>query len=104
MGRPSLCAYRRCRQRYYRSDLSRTGAVWVTRQLPASMGYGRPARVAARNDALLENPGFWKSEDYYLMWRHAAAPSGAEYPRPWSRKVHEVAEKWTGPALANHMR
>jgi hypothetical protein len=78
---------------------SRTGAVWVTEQLTASFKDTDGLREWLReNDAFLDDPDFWESEDHYLMWTHAAAPSGAEYPKLWNHKVHEISVKWSGPA------
>ena len=76
---------------------SRTGAVWVTRQPMATFNNPEGLRDWLReNDALMNDPDFWESEDHQLMWKHAAAPSGAEYPKPWSQKVYEVPVKWSG--------
>jgi len=80
---------------------SRTGAVWVSEQLAASFKDTEGLRDWLReNDGFLDDPDFWDSEDHFLMWTHAAAPSGAEYPKPWTHKLHEIAVKWRGAAPA----
>jgi hypothetical protein len=58
------------------------------------------------NDALLDDSEFWESEDHHLLWTHAAAPSGAEYPQPWSHKSYSVPVKWkdTTPKAESPMR
>src|SRR5438128_10974020 len=33
------------------------------------------------------------------MWTQASAPPTAEYPRPWSHKVHTVSADWKGVSL-----
>jgi len=74
---------------------SRPGAVWVTCQLTASFTNTEAMHDWLReNDAFLDDPDFWQSVAHHLMWTHAAAPSGAEYPQPWSHRTHEVAVKW----------
>ncbi|MBV9268038.1 MAG: DEAD/DEAH box helicase [Acidobacteriaceae bacterium] len=77
---------------------SRVGAIWVPRQLAASFKNNEGLREWLReNDAILEDADFWESEDHYLLWRHAAAPSGEEYPRGWNHKTYQVAAKWSVP-------
>jgi hypothetical protein len=74
---------------------SRVGAVWVTRQLTASFTDTDGLHEWLReNDAFLSDPDFWGSDDHHLMWTHAAAPSGGEYPQPWSHKSQDVSVKW----------
>ena len=93
-GVPSIPAALLCQMGF----ASRTGAVWVTKQLTASFKDTRGLREWLReNDALLNDPEFWDSEDHRLMWSDAAVPSGPEYPRLWSHKVHKVPVKWRGP-------
>jgi hypothetical protein len=76
---------------------SRVAALWVTRRLTASFNNNEGLQEWLReNDAILGDPEFWESEDQYLLWRHASAPSGAEYPRPWNHKTCKVAPKWSG--------
>jgi hypothetical protein len=78
---------------------SRVGAVWVTRQLTASFTDTEGLHNWLReNDAFLGDPEFWGSEDHHLMWTHAAAPSGAEYPQPWSHKAYDVSVRWNDSA------
>jgi hypothetical protein len=94
-GAPTIPAALLCQMGF----ASRTGAVWVTEQLTASFKDTDGLREWLReNDAFLDDPDFWESEDHYLMWTHAAAPSGAEYPKLWNHKVHEISVKWSGPA------
>jgi hypothetical protein len=74
---------------------SRVGALWVTRQLAASFKNNEGLKEWLReNDAMLEDSEFWESEDHFLLWRHAAAPSGDEYPRLWNHKSYDVKVKW----------
>lgn len=74
---------------------SRVGALWVTRQLAASFKDNEGLKEWLReNDAMLEDSEFWESEDHFLLWRHAAAPSGDEYPRLWNHKSYDVKAKW----------
>ena len=78
---------------------SRVGAVWVVRQLDASFKDMEGLRNWMReNDALLDDPEFWESEDHHLLWTRAAAPSGVEYPQRWSHKAYSVPVKWSNSA------
>src|SRR5271165_1813469 len=92
-GAPTIPAALLCQMGF----ASRTGAVWVTEHLAASFKDTDGLRDWLReNDAFLDDPDFWDSDDHYLMWRHASAPSGAEYPKRWRHKVHEIPVKWNG--------
>lgn len=94
-GVPTIPAALLCQKGF----ASRTGALWVTEQLTASFKDTEDLQNWLReNDAFLDDSEFWESEDHYLMWRHASVPSGAEYPRHWSHKVHDISVKWSGPA------
>lgn len=78
---------------------SRVGALWVTRHVPATFTDTRGLHDWLReNGALLNDPGFWESEDHYLMWTHAVAPSGPEYPQQWIHKAYDLAVKWNNAA------
>jgi DEAD/DEAH box helicase len=91
-GVPTVPAALLCQMGY----ASRVGAVWVTRQLTGTFNDPKELRAWLReNDAFLSDEEFWDSEDQYLMWTHAAAPSGTEYPKTWSRKSYTVPVKWT---------
>jgi hypothetical protein len=77
---------------------SRTGAVWVSEQLTAPFKDMDGLRDWLReNDAFLNDAEFWESEDHYLMWTRASAPSGSEYPRLWNHRSHRVQVKWSAP-------
>lgn len=92
-GVPSIPAALLCQMGF----ASRAGAVWVTRALSASFTDTLGLRDWRRqNDALLTDPDFWASEDHYLLWIQASAPTAAEYPRPWSRGAHTVSVDWIG--------
>jgi hypothetical protein len=87
---------------------SRVGAIWATRQLSASFSDTEGLRDWLReNDASLTDPEFWESEDHALLWTHASAPSGAEYPKNWNHKVYNVSAKWApiaAPAAGSPVR
>src|SRR5262249_38127704 len=52
---------------------SRVGALWVTQQHAASFNDTDGLREWLRtNDAFLDDPDVWESEDLYLMWTHTA--------------------------------
>jgi len=91
-GVPSIAAALLCQMGF----ASRTGAVWVTRQLSAAFTDMEELRDWLRvYDALLTDPDFWDTPDHYLLWKQASAPTTTEYPRPWVRKVHTVSPDWT---------
>jgi hypothetical protein len=98
-GVPSIPAALLCQMGFS----SRVGAVWVTRELSASFTDMEGLHVWLReHDALLSLSDFWPSEDHYLLWRQASAPTTAEYPRPWKRQSHTVSVNWKGtPPPAN---
>ena len=102
-GVPSISAALLCQMGFP----SRVGAVWVVRQLDASFKDMEGLRDWMReNDALLDDLEFWESEDHHLLWTHAATPSGAEYPQPWSHKSYSVPVKWNNstPKAESPMR
>ena len=59
------------------------------------------------NDALLNDPEFWQSEDHQLLWAEVSAPTAADYPRPWNHKNYTVSPDWKGatpPASGTRVR
>ncbi len=90
-GVPSIPAALLCQMGF----ASRVGAVWVARELSASFTETDGLRGWLReHDALLSLPDFWTSEDHYLLWRQASAPTSTEYPRPWKHATYTVSVQW----------
>jgi hypothetical protein len=86
---------------------SRVGAVWVVRKLAASFSDMNGLRAWLRvHDALLSTRDFWQSDDLYALWRHASAPVGTEYPRPWNHATYVSPVDWKGdrPAANSQVR
>ena len=78
---------------------SRTGAVWVTRQLASTFkDVGGLRDWLRQNDGFLNDPEFWESSDHHLLWKQASTPSSPEYPKPWSHKKYRVKVEWEGLA------
>lgn len=98
-GVPSIPAALLCQMGFP----SRTGAVWVTRELSAAFTDMDGLRDWLReNDGLLSLAEFWPSEDYYLLWTQASAPTTTDYPKPWKHSSHTISVDWkSAPAPAN---
>jgi hypothetical protein len=95
-GVPSIPAALLCQMGFS----SRVGAVWVARELSATFTDMDGLREWLREfDALLSLPDFWQSEDHYLLWSQASAPTTTEFPRPWKHDTHTVSVDWKGAPL-----
>src|SRR5205814_10330686 len=78
---------------------SRTGALWVTRQLPVAVSDLEGLREwMSKNRGALGEDDFWESADHRLLWRQVSAPSQGEYPRRWNRLTATVAPRWRADA------
>src|SRR5205085_12502801 len=60
-----------------------------------------------QHDALLSDPDFWDSEDWYSLWRQVSSPTSTEHPRPWSHATFAVPVDWkvaNRPAVNSRVR
>ncbi len=82
---------------------SRKGAVWVSREQSAVFTDMDGLRGwLQENDGLLSLAEFWPSEDYYLLWTQASAPTTTDYPKPWKHSSQTISVDWkNAPAPAN---
>jgi len=94
-GVPSIPAALLCQAGY----ASRTGAVWVTGQLPGAFTDLDGLRAWIReNEPSLSRDDFWESADHRLLWDHVSTPSQGDYPRKWNRRTATVAPLWRAEA------
>lgn len=98
-GVPSIPAALLCQMGFS----SRKGAVWVSREQSAVFTDMDGLRGwLQENDGLLSLAEFWPSEDYYLLWTQASAPTTTDYPKPWKHGSYIVSVDWkNAPAPAN---
>ncbi|MDP1572028.1 MAG: DEAD/DEAH box helicase [Vicinamibacterales bacterium] len=85
---------------------SRVGAMWLSRQLSATVAGTESLRLWLRaNEAFLSDPEFWESADHHLLWTHMAAHSRGDAPRLWTRRHYRVKSKWSlSPPLGERVR
>ncbi len=84
---------------------SRSGALWVTRQLSASFTDMAGLHLwLGENDEALSDPDFWDTRDHWLLWERGSRRGHGEYPRRWKREQSLVPVKWFGSVPAENCR
>ena len=92
-GVPSIPAALLCQSGY----ASRTGAVWLTKTLPADFTDMDALRAWVReNEAALSDDDFWDSDDHRLLWNRGSTTSHSDYARRWVRRNLTVSRHWRG--------
>lgn len=90
-GVPTVQAALLCQTGY----ASRTGAIWVTGQLPAAFTDLDGLRAWVReNEPSLSRDDFWESADHRLLWGHLSTPNVGGHPRKWSWRTMTVVPGW----------